>query len=145
MDMVTEELESVSVFTPLSVNKMLKTMPKHIFGWMKWRDSHDKTIDISIEWKTRHAETNKAIFSGTISYTEASNRQTQSNIRMVIDVDTRMAILTETANKDHYNFDDEGSFKGKLQSDFLTITGVWSKSGHERIADFALFNLYNEE
>ncbi len=42
-------------------------------------------------------------------------------------------------------FDDAGSFKGKLQADFLTITGIWSKSGYERIADFALFDLHNEE
>ncbi len=145
INMVTEELEPVSVVTPLSVNRILKIIPKHMFGWMKWRDKNSKTIDIIIEWKTRHSEANKAIFSGIVNYTESSNRQTESSIRMVINVDTRIVILTETADKKQHNFDDEGSFRGKLQADLLTITGIWSKTGYKRIADFAIFDLYNDE
>jgi len=142
VNIVTEQLEPVTMVLPLSVEDMLSIIPNKMVGWMKWRD-RDGSILMDIKWKNRESEAGQAIFSGKVVYTsQDSGRKTKSFLKMVIDVETRKVIISESASKEQKDFDTEGYFEGDLQADRVSIVGVWKKSGYDRVADFSIFDEY---
>ena len=117
---------------------LIKRMPKEFTGWMKWRD-RDTRILMTMNIEERFFSDGWVNFQGPLEYySEHSGTRSFAYGFLYIDPISASMRLVEVGAPNQTNFDDQGQFLGFVDIGSLKMSGTWSKSGLNRIADFQL-------